>query len=550
MLPLWGVKSTKRWHPAGSAFMTSVWKCSVSSKPNFYEKQPFARRNEISSFRRAFRSCAMSGRNSNPHRQKTGKIFLANALQAFATSPRSWFFALVTGGSLGSLYMVFRQKQVDDMVKELPNIQTGETEGTGRIFDLPVDLRDMLRQVGTGTLLNKVITIQLMKFNLFIDSLRFFCYLSQFDFLSIPIYWYINWSTLKHFTLSSLNDDYVKLVEAYKPLGLKLNIHYCGELPENRYRHILEEHLYRHNALLLVDHISSSNSEFPFVSISLKSLISENLLERVSLIIDNNGVFLNEKFPKESSGFFGFSSAGVEPLTDKEVKSLRDGLERLNTVCNIAERNQIGIIFDEPNNSAYKKASDYILLQLARKFNTSKAVILKTFHINDGEDLSHLVHDMSEYSKDDIQLGALIRRSTRRRDWIPRGERSDVAEPYDDAASFLMNRLDKATVILATHDKASIYIARERMQFLKIAANDQRVWFSQLYGLADGISLQLRENGYNVIKSVPLGSLQARMAHLRTMLINSRHLFRTNTKDVTNTWREIYRRFFPFDIFK
>lgn len=48
----------------------------------------------------------------------------------------------------------------------------------------------------------------------------------------------------------------------------------------------------------------------------------------------------------------------------------------------------------------------------------------------------------------------------------------------------------------------------------KLPADDRRIWFSQLYGMADHISFNIANAGYNVIKYVPYGPLKEVIPYL------------------------------------
>ena len=47
-----------------------------------------------------------------------------------------------------------------------------------------------------------------------------------------------------------------------------------------------------------------------------------------------------------------------------------------------------------------------------------------------------------------------------------------------------------------------------------IARNDQRIWFSQLYGMSDNISFNLAAEGFNVAKYVPFGPVKHVLPYL------------------------------------
>jgi proline dehydrogenase len=52
------------------------------------------------------------------------------------------------------------------------------------------------------------------------------------------------------------------------------------------------------------------------------------------------------------------------------------------------------------------------------------------------------------------------------------------------------------------------------MSEYNIAANDERIYFSQLLGMSDHISFNLAKSGYRVAKYVPYGPIEAVLPYL------------------------------------
>ena len=52
------------------------------------------------------------------------------------------------------------------------------------------------------------------------------------------------------------------------------------------------------------------------------------------------------------------------------------------------------------------------------------------------------------------------------------------------------------------------------MKEKKIAKNDSRVWFGQLYGMSDHITFNLAKLGYGVAKYIPFGPVKDVMPYL------------------------------------
>src|SRR5690554_3933449 len=56
-----------------------------------------------------------------------------------------------------------------------------------------------------------------------------------------------------------------------------------------------------------------------------------------------------------------------------------------------------------------------------------------------------------------------------------------------------------------SHNEESNYLLMKEMHENKIANNDKRIWFGQLYGMSDNITFNLAHQKYNVSKYLPFG---------------------------------------------
>jgi proline dehydrogenase len=69
-------------------------------------------------------------------------------------------------------------------------------------------------------------------------------------------------------------------------------------------------------------------------------------------------------------------------------------------------------------------------------------------------------------------------------------------------------------VFAGTHNEESSSLLMDLAKEYNINANDNRMWFGQLYGMSDHISFNLAEQGYNVAKYVPFGPVRDVMPYL------------------------------------
>jgi proline dehydrogenase len=92
----------------------------------------------------------------------------------------------------------------------------------------------------------------------------------------------------------------------------------------------------------------------------------------------------------------------------------------------------------------------------------------------------------------------------------------DTHDCYNGCASFLLDRVRRgsASVMLATHNVESGQLAAACAQELGIPKGDPKLQFAQLMGMADGLSLSLRNAGFQVNKYLPYGPVDQIIPYL------------------------------------
>ena len=85
---------------------------------------------------------------------------------------------------------------------------------------------------------------------------------------------------------------------------------------------------------------------------------------------------------------------------------------------------------------------------------------------------------------------------------------------YNAALKFCIDNIDKIKVFNGTHNEYSTQYMIDMMEKKGIAKDDDRCWFSQLYGMSDHISFNIGKAGYNVAKYLPYGPVKHVMPYL------------------------------------
>jgi proline dehydrogenase len=109
----------------------------------------------------------------------------------------------------------------------------------------------------------------------------------------------------------------------------------------------------------------------------------------------------------------------------------------------------------------------------------------------------------------------------------------DTHDCYNGCASFLLDRVRRgsASLMLATHNVESGQLAAVRAQELGIPKGDPNLQFAQLMGMADGLSLSLRNAGFQVSKYLPYGPVDQIIPYLIRRAEENRGMLSASTFD-------------------
>lgn len=92
--------------------------------------------------------------------------------------------------------------------------------------------------------------------------------------------------------------------------------------------------------------------------------------------------------------------------------------------------------------------------------------------------------------------------------------KEDTDSSFNDALKITIENIDICSIFCGTHNEDSCYYLAKLMQENKLENSDERIWFSQLYGMSDHISFNLGHNSYNVAKYMPYGPLENVLPYL------------------------------------
>ncbi|GJD09319.1 Proline dehydrogenase 1, mitochondrial [Galdieria sulphuraria] len=120
----------------------------------------------------------------------------------------------------------------------------------------------------------------------------------------------------------------------------------------------------------------------------------------------------------------------------------------------------------------------------------------------------------------------------------------DTHRCYNDIAARMVSQVsnNSASLMLATHNLDSVEKAATQMAQKQLHASNPNVYFAQLFGMGDSMTMALAKEGYNTCKYVPFGPIEEVMPYLTRRIEENRDILGGARKEVSLFSEELKRR--------
>ncbi len=242
---------------------------------------------------------------------------------------------------------------------------------------------------------------------------------------------------------------------------------------------------------------AATEKNVPFVSVKLTGLASMNLLET-----------LNEA-PRLRSGIHDSESQTAEWDRVRE---------RMYAICDVANEKGIGILIDAEE-TWIQDPIDRLAIELMGVYNKEKVVVYNTYQLYRHDRLHFLKISHQLAVEGNFLLGVKLVRGAYMEKERERAlamnytstihhDKNATDIDFDAAALYCIQNKENISLILASHNEQSNLNIVTKMQELGMSNNDNKVHFSQLFGMSDHISFNMALENYNVSKYLPFGPIQ------------------------------------------
>lgn len=212
-----------------------------------------------------------------------------------------------------------------------------------------------------------------------------------------------------------------------------------------------------------------------------------------------------------------------EELTSEEKSEWLLVVDRFDQICKKAMTCDVPVLIDAEE-SWMQDAADNLIESMMEKYNQDKVIVFNTLQMYRHDRMEYLkglhqrAHQKGYYIGMKVVRGAYMEKERDRAE--EKGYPSPICadkqatdDNYNEAIRYMMEH-PKMALFAGTHNEESSYLLMDLAKQHKIASDDRRLWFGQLYGMSDHMSFNLAKEGYNSAKYLPFGPVRDVMPYL------------------------------------
>lgn len=241
-----------------------------------------------------------------------------------------------------------------------------------------------------------------------------------------------------------------------------------------------------------------------------------------------------------------------DELSATEQQAFERVQERIDKICATAHAYKIPVLIDAEE-TWIQDTIDWLAYRMMEKYNKERAIVFNTYQLyrtaspKNLRDAYHNAAMHNYYLGAKLVRGAYMEKERKRAEELnypspifPDKETTDNA--FNQALSFCIDHKQRIAVMCGSHNEYSNYYLTVLMEKHSMTHRDDRVWFSQLFGMSDNISFNLAAAGYNVAKYVPYGPVRSVMPYLFRRAEENTSVAGQSSRELTLIQKEIKRR--------
>jgi len=205
-------------------------------------------------------------------------------------------------------------------------------------------------------------------------------------------------------------------------------------------------------------------------------------------------------------------------LSEKEIAEFEKVKNRVNILCETAFNSEVPLFIDAEE-TWIQDPIDMLVLEMMQKYNKQKAIVYNTVQLYRWDRLTYFKHLLEIAEKENFFIGmklvrgAYVEKERERainmnyKDPIQK-TKEDTDKDFNLALKFCVENIHRISFCCGTHNEESSQYLIDLMKQHQLAINDSRIYFAQLLGMSNHISINLAKANFNVAKYVPYGPVK------------------------------------------
>lgn len=252
---------------------------------------------------------------------------------------------------------------------------------------------------------------------------------------------------------------------------------------------------------------AATQPNIPLMSIKVTGIARFELLEKLDAGMKAYSGSLMKRYEQVLADLTAEEKAEWERVERRIRMIVKEGADR-----------QVGVLVDAEE-TWIQDPVDVLTIRMMDEFNRDRVVVYNTIQLYRSDRLAFL-HDSYEAAEQrGFILGAKLVRGAYMEKERKRAAAMGYPSPiqpdkeatdrdYDAGVEFCIGRLNRISLIVASHNERSNLYAVELLQRKGQPLGHPHVHFSQLYGMSDNITFNLAKAGCAVSKYLPFGPIR------------------------------------------
>jgi len=246
------------------------------------------------------------------------------------------------------------------------------------------------------------------------------------------------------------------------------------------------------------------------------------------------------------------ASEGLDLLGEVERAEYENFRQRIFSLCEKASDSGVRVLVDAEK-FATQGLVDTIVEEAMRRFNTKRAIVFQTLQMYRRDRLDYLKYLHEDALKNNYIVGVKFVRGAymdqeRARAYelsypdpiFPDKQATD--ESFNEGLKFAVDHMSQFEIFCGTHNYRSNQLLVDLMESSGLERDDERVFFSQLYGMSDNITFALAQEGYNTCKYIPYAPVERILPYLFRRMDENSSVAGQSSRELDLIRNEIRRR--------